>query len=92
MLGQQLGAGEASWGRLGLRQKIRRSLEFSGDWASEARRETGPPVVPFYLFWGGFPYYRKRDTLILTSLPEDLVKQSHSHAWRTLPEAATWIP
>ena len=29
-----------------------------------------PPVVPFYLFWE--PYYRKRGTLILTSVLENL--------------------
>ena len=38
----------------------------------------GPPVVPFYsFFWGGgFPTkinYRKKGTLILTSLLEDYV-------------------
>ena len=32
----------------------------------------GSLVVPFYPFGGGFPHYRKKGTLILTSLLEDL--------------------
>ena len=41
------------------------------------RLNLGPPVVPFYPFWGeGSPTkidYRKKGTLILSSLVEDLV-------------------
>ena len=40
--------------------------------------------MPFYPFWGeGFPTkidYRKKGTLILTSLLEDLVAETHSSA------------
>ena len=49
----------------------------------------GPPVVPFYPFWGeGSPIkvdYRQKGTLILTSLLEDLIS-----ATPAIPEQLRW--
>ena len=56
-------------------------------------QDPGPPVVPFYPFLGGSPTkidYRKKSTLILTSLLEDLEIQSSLECWHFCTVSLLW--